>query len=262
MKNHSTNPTVSRILAVLLLGFVAACAAPAPPNPSASSMSIKTTIAETEAPVSGLAGQILEPLIEVGKDGSFQPGLAESWTATTTFDRKYTQVDFVLPSNWTLDNNSSIPFEYIPEALQNMVIQLGDDPGLVSSGDAGGNPCIIPITTSNGIQPVEPFSVLPADDDRIISIIIPLTEACRTQDATCVAPSLNFVASAPIFNPDTFDFKWRTEAGLYVFEDQSGMIAFDPQTHVTERCSGPECERRDPSSPRVLCTPVPKGEGQ
>ncbi|WP_423224436.1 hypothetical protein [Candidatus Amarolinea aalborgensis] len=263
MRNHSVHSSVIRILALLCLVSMAACAAPSPPNPSVSPMRIATNVAKTETPVPGLAGQIIEPLIEVGQDGSLQPGLAESWKTTITIDRKYLQVDFLLPSNWALDNNSSIPFEYIPQVLQQMASQWWDDPGLVGevapAGNPGGNPCIIPTPTPTpeNTQDFRPFSVLPVTDDRTISIIIPLTADCRTQSATCEAPSMNFVASTPIFNPNTLAFKWRTSTGVYVFEDSSGMVTYDPQTRAVGRCTGPECQRREPGSAKVLCTPTP-----
>lgn len=263
MRNHSIHSSVTLILALLCLVSVAGCAAPTPPNPSALPTRIETTVAKTETPVPGLAGQIIEPLIEVGKDGSFQPGLAESWNLTTSIDGKYAQVDFLLPSNWASNHNSSIPIEDIPKALQRMASLWWDDPGLVGgvapAGDPGGNPCIIPTPTPTreDSRLFEPFSVLPVNDDRTIRIIIPLTEGCRTRSATCAAPTMNFVARAPIFNPDAFTLKWRTSTGVYVFKDSSGIVTYDPRTGAVGRCIGPECEDRKPGSAKVLCTPTP-----
>lgn len=263
MRNHSIHSSVTCILVLLCLVSVAGCGAPTPLNPSDFPTRIETTVGKTEAPAPGLAGQIIEPLIEVGKDGSLQPGLAESWKSSITLDRKYIQVDFLLPANWAPTNNSSIPIEYIPEALQYMASLWWDDPGLVGdvapAGNPGGNPCIVPTPTPTPehSQDFRRFSVLPVTDDHTIRIIIPLTDDCPTQNVACAAPTMSFVANAPIFNPDSFTFKWRKSTGVYVFEDSSGIVTYDPQTGAVERCTGPECQRREPGSAKVLCTPAP-----
>lgn len=262
MKHRSTSPILSHVLAVLLFFTVAACAAPTPPGPPAPPMSIETIVVPAEVPALGFAGQIIEPLIEVSTDGSFHPGLAESWNTTITVDGKYLMVNFLLSPNWSLDNNSSIPSEHIPKALLEIATRMWeDDPGLVSAGDAGGNPCVTPIPTRADSQSSEPFSVFQVSGGRTISIMMPLTEDCQKPDTTCAAPILNFVASAPIFNPSVFTFKHRTNTGLYVFADSSGWVEYDPRIDVTKRCTGPECEKRDPSSPKTVCTPTPTSTG-
>lgn len=259
MSNQSTHSTIPRILFVLLLLSGAACAAPTPPSPSASQMDIEIATAPPKTPVTDLAGQIIGPLITVGKDGSFQPGLAESWETTVTVDGKFLQVDFLLATDWALDNNSSISVDYIPQAIQDMASLWKDDPGLVSSGDLGGNPCILTLPRV-GFRAFNPPSILPVSDDRTISMIIPLSEDCPTESAICAAPSMNLVANAPIYNPDAYTYMWRTSTGLDVLEDSSGMkVTFDRQTGATEQCTGPECQQRDPSS-YVLCTPTPTKE--
>jgi hypothetical protein len=253
------------MLVVLTLTFAAACAAPALPGSSLPS-SDSVPIASTEIPLPDFSGHTLEPLIRVGEDGRFQPGLAESWTITSTDDGESVQVEMVLSSDWLDDNGQGRieDIQNIVEQINNYQCDSDDDSCAIVPG---GNPCIYPTPTAtpppSGPQPFMAIPVLPgSENETTITMLFP-TEACEVTDDECQTRILESIARIPIADPDTFTFYAPTNTGHYIFEyssvdGSSGMLEYDPETgDIVDIC--PECK---PTQPPILpmCTPTASEE--
>lgn len=248
------------MLVVLTLTLAAACAAPAFPGSSLPS-SDSVPIAPTEIPLPDFSGHTLAPLIRVSEDGRFQPGLAESWTITSTDDSASVQVEMLLSTDW------SGRIKDIQNTVEQITNYQCDDDDNSCAIVPGGNKCIYPTPTGprppGNPQPFMPTSVLPSiENEATITMLFP-AEACEVTDDECQTRILESITRIPIVDPDTFTFYAPTNTGHYIFEyssddGSSGMLEYDPETgDIVDIC--PECK---PTQPPILpmCTPTASEE--
>ena len=263
MRIQLTSLIVSGLCVCFLLVLLAACGAPIPSSLSQESRNAPVVVVTAKATVvdTDFSEQSIKSLVAIGEEGSFQPGLAKRWNASTTPDGRAGQIIFVLPYMSDAENPGGV--SNIARTLQEALDRFLDDSCAdCDTSGAGTNPvpvCVTPSPTPSHQEYVPEIGyVFPGPENNSLSVIATCDEASEQKNENaCIESILNLVASVPLFD-ETYDPKWRTDDGRYVFDNSSGRFAYDPETHATKPCTGSECEKKDPGKITVVtCTPTP-----
>lgn len=250
MNKQFARRSIRCCVAFLALSILGACAAPAPTGPSV--LQTVVVIAPTGVAISDLEGKIIEPLIQDSNDdGTFEPGLAQSWSITSTADNNTFQAVFVLPEDWASQNDSTLRIEDIVQGFSQLDDQLWQDPNIVASG-ATGNPCIIPTPTRRPGSPPRLQVVAPPVDGNNALTITLTYEDCVLSGTAC-GDIINNIAGFPMYDPNTVTLDYIMSTGEIVFSiaNSEEMVKYNPETRMLEEC--PEC-KKDPDEATVCPT--------
>lgn len=254
MKKQSARRSVRCLIAFLVLSIGAACTAPMPTGPSVSQTEV-VVIMPTGVPIPGLEGQIIKPLIQdSNQDGTFEPGLAQSWSITNTADNNTFQAVFVLTEDWASQNHSTLRIEDIAQGFSQLDDQVWQDPNIVAitngSGTTG-NPCIILTPTQMpGSTPRLQVVASPVDGNNAMTITLTYKD-CALSGTAC-GDIINTIAGFPMYDPDIVTLESIMSTGEFVFSiaNSEEMVKFNPETGVLEEC--PEC-KKDPDTTPTIC---------
>jgi hypothetical protein len=253
MKKQFALRSIRCCVAFLALSILGACAAPAPTGPSV--LQTVAVIAPTGVSISDLEGKIIEPLIQDSNDdGTFEPGLAQSWSITSTADNNIFQAVFVLSEDWASQNNSTLRIEDIAQGFSQLDDQLWQDPNIVAittGSGTEGNPCIPTPTRRPGSTPRLQVVAPPVDGNNALTITLTY-EDCALSGTAC-GDIINNIAGFPMYDPNIVTLVSIMSTGEFVFSiaNSEEMVKYNPETGLLEEC--PEC-KKDPDKETVCPT--------
>jgi hypothetical protein len=254
MKKQFALRSIRCCVAFLVLSVLGACAAPTLTGPSVL-QTAAVVIAPTGVPISVLEGKIIEPLIQdTNDDGAFEPGLAQSWSITSTADNNTFQAVFVLSEDWASQNHSTLRIEDIVQGFRQLDDQLWQDPNIVaitSGAGASGNPCIPTPTRIPRSIPRLQVVAPPVDGNNALTITL-IYEDCALSGTAC-GDIINNIAEFPMYDPDIVTLESILSTGEFVFSiaNSEEMVKYNPETGMLEVC--PECTK-DPDKETVCPT--------